>query len=70
MTLMKAIVYDKKDSPCRLQLKVVEKPVPKDNEVLLKVLSVSLNAADYRSMKMGMIPKKRIFGSAVSGTIE
>ncbi len=70
MTLMKAIVYDKKHSPYRLSLKEVEKPVPKDNEVLLKVLSVSLNAADYRSMKMGMIPKKRIFGSAVSGTIE
>ncbi len=67
---MKAIVYDKKHSPYRLRLKEVEKPVPNDNEVLLKVVSVSLNAADYRSMKMGMIPKKKIFGSAVSGTIE
>lgn len=70
MTLMKAIVYDKKHAPYRLQLKEVEKPTPKDNEVLLKVVSVSLNAADYRSMKMGMIPKKKIFGSAVSGIIE
>jgi NADPH:quinone reductase-like Zn-dependent oxidoreductase len=67
---MKAIVYDKKHLPYRLRLKEVEKPVPKDNEVLLKVLSVSLNAADYRSMKMGMIPMNRIFGSAVSGIIE
>lgn len=67
---MKAIVYDKKHSPYRLRLNEVEKPVPNDNEVLLKVVSVSLNAADYRSMKMGMIPKKKIFGSAVSGTIE
>lgn len=67
---MKAIVYNKKNLPFRLQIKEVEKPVPKDNEVLLKVSSVSLNAADYRSMKMGMIPKKRIYGSAVSGTIE
>ncbi|CAM1370331.1 NADPH:quinone reductase [Tenacibaculum sediminilitoris] len=67
---MKAIVYNKKHLPFRLQIKEVEKPIPKDNEVLLKVSSVSLNAADYRSMKMGMIPKKRIFGSAVSGTIE
>lgn len=67
---MKAIVYDKKHSPYKLRLKEVEKPVPDDNEVLLKVVSVSLNAADYRSMNMGIIPKKKIFGSAVSGIIE
>ena len=69
MNLMKAVVYDKKHAPYNLLIKEVVKPVPKDNEVVLKVVSVSLNAADYRSMKMGMIPKKRIFGSAVSGTI-
>jgi len=67
---MKAIVYDKKHTPYRLRLSKVEKPVPNDNEVLLEVVSTSLNAADYRSMKMGAIPKKKIFGSAVSGTIE
>lgn len=67
---MKAIVYDKKHTPYRLRLSEVEKPVPNDNEVLLEVISASLNAADYRSMKMGAIPKKKIFGSAVSGTIE
>jgi len=67
---MKAIVYHKKHSPYRLQLKEIEKPVPNDNEVLLKVVSVSLNAADYRSMNMGIIPKKKIFGSAVSGIID
>ena len=67
---MKAIVYDKKHTPYKLQLSEVKKPVPNDNEVLLKVVSTSLNAADYRSMKMSAIPKKKIFGSAVSGTIE
>lgn len=67
---MKALVYDKKHSPYKLRLSVVEKPVPNDNEVLLKVVSVSLNAADYRSINMGIIPKNKIFGSAVSGTIE
>lgn len=67
---MKAIVYHKKHSPHRLRLKEIEKPVPNDNEVLLKVVSVSLNAADYRSMNMGIIPKKKIFGSAVSGIID
>ncbi len=67
---MKAIVYDKNHLPYRLRLKEVKKPVPGDNEVLLKVLFVSLNAADYRSMKMGVIPKRKIYGSAVSGTID
>lgn len=67
---MKAIVYDKKQSPFKLRLKDVEKPVPNDDEVLLKVVSASVNAADYRSMKMGMIPKKKIFGSAISGIVE
>jgi NADPH:quinone reductase-like Zn-dependent oxidoreductase len=70
MTLMKAVVYDKKHSPYKLRLRDLEKPLPAHNEVLVKVVSVSLNAADYRSMKMGIIPKKKIFGSAVSGTIE
>ena len=56
---MKAIVYTKKGSPELLQLRKVEKPLPDNNEVLIKIVAVSANAADYRSMKMGLIPKKR-----------
>ena len=67
---MKAIVYNKKHVPLGLQIKEIEKPVPEPNEILLKVVAVSINAADYRSMKMGLTPKKGIYGSAVSGTIE
>ena len=67
---MKAIVYSKKGTPDKLSLREIDKPVPKDNEVLIRVHVVSLNAADYRSMKMGLIPGKKIFGADIAGTIE
>jgi NADPH:quinone reductase-like Zn-dependent oxidoreductase len=67
---MKAIVYTKKGSPELLQLREIEKPSPNENEVLVKIVAVSANAADYRSMKMGLIPKKRIFGADIAGIVE
>lgn len=67
---MKAIVYSKKGTPHKLILREIEKPVPGDNEVLIRINAVSLNAADYRSMKMGMIPEKKIFGADIAGVIE
>ena len=66
---MKAILYDKKH-PDKLILRNIDTPTIKDDEVLIKVVTSSINAADYRSMKMGMIPKSKIFGSAVAGFIE
>jgi NADPH:quinone reductase-like Zn-dependent oxidoreductase len=70
MEKMKAVVYDKKSLPDKLVFREVDKPVPDDNEVLIKVHSVSLNAADYRSMKMRIIPKSKIFGADIAGRIE
>jgi NADPH:quinone reductase-like Zn-dependent oxidoreductase len=70
MEKMKAIVYNKKSYPDKLVYCDVDKPVPNDNEVLIKMHSVSLNAADYRSMKMGLIPKRKIFGADIAGRIE
>ena len=54
MEQMKAVLYDKKGSPEKLTLHEIDKPVPADDEVLIRVHVVSLNAADYRSMKMGI----------------
>lgn len=67
---MKAVVYSKKANPDKLVYCDVDRPVPKDNEVLIRVHAVSVNAADYRSMKMGMIPARRIFGADVAGIVE
>jgi NADPH:quinone reductase-like Zn-dependent oxidoreductase len=67
---MKAIVYNRKALPYKLVLTDVVKPVPEDNEVLIKIFAVSVNAADYRSLKMGLIPKKKIFGADIAGQIE
>ena len=70
MEKMKAVVYNKKGSPEKLIYCDVDKPVPNDNEVLIKIHAVSVNAADYRSMKMGLIPKRRIFGADIAGRVE
>jgi len=67
---MKAVVYNKKGSPDILVLSEIDKPLPNDNEVLIKVRAVSLNAADYRSMKMGIIPRRKIFGADIAGIVE
>jgi NADPH:quinone reductase-like Zn-dependent oxidoreductase len=66
---MKAVVYNKKSLPDRLVYHDIEKPEPNDDEVLVKIVAVSANAADYRSMKMGIIPKKKIFGADIAGRV-
>ena len=67
---MKAVVYNKKGVPDKLVYCDVEKPKPTDNEVLVQIIAVSVNAMDYRSMSMGMIPKNRIFGADIAGKVE
>ncbi len=71
---MKAIVYTKYGPPDVLQLKDVEKPTPKDNEVLVQVHAASLNAEDVDflrgKMQMSRKPRYKIPGSDIAGRIE
>ena len=78
---MKAIVYTKFGPPEVLQLKEVEKPIPKDNELLIKVHAASANAYDWRHLRadpflirlMGagfLKPKHKILGADIAGEVE
>ena len=51
---MKAIIWTKYGSPDSLQLREVEKPTPKDNEVLIKIYAATASRADteFRRLKL------------------
>jgi len=78
---MKAIVYQKYGSPDVLKLEEIQKPTPRDDEVLIKVHAVSANAADWhilrgkpflvRLMGIGLLkPKNKILGADIAGRVE
>ncbi|MHA2031682.1 MAG: NAD(P)-dependent alcohol dehydrogenase [Candidatus Kariarchaeaceae archaeon] len=48
---MKAIVLNRYGSPDVLELKEVDTPIPKENEVKVKIISASLNATDFEIVR-------------------
>lgn len=77
---MKALIYTHYGSPDFLQIKEIEKPVPGDNEVLVKVHATTVNRTDCATIRgipffvrviTGLFrPKKQVPGSEFSGEIE
>ncbi len=76
---MQAIVYTEYGPPEVLQLKAVPKPIPKDDEVLVKVQAVSLNRSDWEGLigqplyaRIGGLrkPRRQILGSDIAGRVE
>ena len=77
---MKAIVYTKYGPPDVLELKEVEKPTPKDNEVLIEVHAASVNHSDasfvtgkpyLARLWSGLLkPRNTMLGADIAGRVE
>lgn len=78
---MKAVVYTEYGPPDVLRIEEVEKPVPTENQVLVKIQAASINAGDYRVMRADpflvrvmtggyLRPKDPRIGSDLAGRVE
>ena len=77
---MRAVVHDRYGTPQVLRLEEVERPVPKDDEVLIRIHATTVNRTDCHARRadpffwrffLGLRrPKQRILGSELAGEIE
>ena len=78
--LMKASIYRKYGPPEVLKIEEVERPIPKENEILVKVHATSIQYADwafvtgkpiFMRLFTGVVkPREKILGSDIAGTVE
>ena len=82
---MKAVIYEKYGPPEVLKVADLEKPVPKDKELLVKIMATTVTSGDVRlrssdfplvalpivRLVYGIFkPKKKILGHELSGVVE
>jgi len=74
---MKAFVNDRYGSPDVLQLKEIAKPIPADNQILIKIYAVSINGSDREGLigkplysRVGGLSNNNILGSDIAGVVE
>src|SRR5207302_5441942 len=77
---MKAVVYDRYGPPDVLQIAEVEQPIPKADEVLIRIRATTVSRTDtgLRSAELFVSrfftglrrPKRRILGSDLAGEVE
>src|SRR5688500_12036461 len=77
---MKAAIYTKYGPPEVVRIAEVERPVPRDNEVLVKIHATTVNRTDcgFRSAEYFIVrffsgllrPKNKILGNEFAGEIE
>lgn len=77
--LMRVVVREEYGSPEVLRLTEIERPVPTDDQVLIKIRAVSINGSDREGLigkplysRMGGLrrPSHHILGSDIAGTVE
>jgi NADPH:quinone reductase-like Zn-dependent oxidoreductase len=77
---MKAVIYSKYGTPDVLELKEIEKPIPKDNEILIKVYASTVNRTDCGILRASPFflryftglyrPSNQIPGTEFAGEVE
>jgi len=79
LRVMKAVVYTRYGPPETLRLEEVDRPSPKDDEVLVKVRAVSVNASDWETLHGKPLyariggptrPRFTTLGSDIAGRVE
>jgi len=79
ITFMKAVVYTEYGSPDVLQIKEIAKPVPADDQILIKIHAASINGSDREGLigkplyaRIGGLrkPGNPILGSDIAGVVE